>query len=77
MNHLYAHAEAGEPEARLNHVRPDDPFVVVAFGADWDFTSKDPSWCRRVAAAWTRAAELLESVRPADAPRSPSPAGRT
>jgi len=60
MNRIYTHAQAGEPNAHLNDHNPADPFVVVGFGADWDFTSKDPHWCRRVAATWTQAAELLE-----------------
>ena len=67
MNRIYTHAQAGEPNAHLNDHNPADPFVVVGFGADWDFTSKDPHWCRRVAATWTHAAELLEQAIEADA----------
>jgi hypothetical protein len=66
MNRFYAHAEAGEPTARLNDRDPADPFVVVYFGTDWDFTSKDPHWCHRVAATWTQAAELLEQATERD-----------
>lgn len=66
MNRFYAHTEAGEPTVRLNDYDPADPFVVVDFGGDWDFTSKDPRWCRRVAAAWTQAAQLLEQATECD-----------
>ena len=62
MNHFYAHAEAGEPTARLNDHHPADPFAVVDVGGDLYFTSKDPQWCRRVAASWILAAELLEQA---------------
>ncbi len=54
MSRIYTHAQAGEPNAHLNDHNPADPFVVVGFGADWDFTSKDPHWCRRVAATCPR-----------------------
>jgi len=37
--------------------------VVVDFDGDWDFTSKDPRWRRRVAATWTPAAEATEPGR--------------
>jgi len=46
---------------RLNDRDPAGPFVVVDFDGDWDFTSTDPRWCRRVAVTWTRAAELLDA----------------
>lgn len=71
MNRFYAHADAGDPEVRLNNVRPDDPFIVIAFGRDWEITSKDPGWCRHVATAWTRAAELLESIQSVEARQQP------
>ncbi len=60
MNRFYAHAEADEPAVRLNEGDPADPFVVIDFGSNWDFTSRDPRWCRNVAAAWAQAAPLLE-----------------
>jgi hypothetical protein len=62
-NRFYAHAEAGEPAAKLNDYDPANPFAVIYFGNDWDFTSRDPDWCRRAAAAWTKAAELLDASR--------------
>jgi len=62
VNRFYAHAEAGDPTVRLNDRDPADPFVVIDFGSNWDFTSKDPRWCHRVATAWTEAAELLEQA---------------
>jgi hypothetical protein len=63
INRFYAHAEAGEPAAKLNDYDPANPFAVIYFGRDWDFTSRDPDWCRRVAAAWTKAADLLDASR--------------
>ena len=60
MNRFYAHAEAGEPAVHLNDSNPARPFVVVQFGEDWDFTSRDADWCRRVADTWATAAELLQ-----------------
>jgi hypothetical protein len=62
MNSFYAHADAGEPTVHLNNHDPADLFAVVYLGDDWHVTSKDPHWCRRVATAWTHAAELLESA---------------
>jgi len=66
MNRFYAHAQAGEPDVYLNDHDRSNPFAVVRFGDDWDFTTRDPQWCRRVATTWTRAAELLEGQRAAD-----------
>ena len=62
VSHAYVHVHPGEPVARLNHHDPASPFAVADFGGDWYHTNEGPAWCRRVAAAWTRAAELLESV---------------
>lgn len=62
MNHAYVHVHPGEPVTRLNHHDPASPFAVIDFGGNWYHTSEDPAWCRRVAAAWTHAAELLESA---------------
>ena len=77
MNHFYAHAEAGEPTARLNDHHPADPFAVVDLGGDLYFTSKDPQWCRRVAASWTLAAELLEQATERDRGRAAIDEART
>ena len=66
MNHFYAHADAGEPAVRLNDRNPEEPFVVVDFGSDWDFTSHHPDWCRRVASTWTAAADLLDAAQAAE-----------
>jgi hypothetical protein len=62
VNRFYAHADSGEPTVHLNNHDPADPFAAVYLGDDWYVTSKDPGWCRRVASAWTHAAELLESA---------------
>jgi len=62
VNRFYAHVEAGEPAVRLNDLDPGGPFVVIDFGSNWDFTSKDPSWCRRAATTWTEAAKLLDQA---------------
>ena len=62
MNNLYAHADAGEPVVRLNDYYLNGPFIIVSFGGDWDITSKDPAWCRRVARAWETAAATLETA---------------
>jgi hypothetical protein len=70
-NRFYAHAEAGEPAAKLNDYDPANPFAVIYFGDGWDFTSTDPDWCRRVAAARTKAADLL------DVSRTGQPGGQT
>jgi hypothetical protein len=66
VNHAYVHVHPGEPVARLNHHDPASPFAIVDFGGNWYHTSEDPAWCRRVAAAWTHAAELLESATQRD-----------
>jgi len=63
VNHFYAHAPVGEPAVSLNDHNPADPFAVVRLGDGWDFTTHDPGYCRRVAAAWTAAADLLEAAR--------------
>jgi hypothetical protein len=77
MNHAYVHVHPGEPIARLNRNDPASPFAVVDFGGDWYHTSEDPAWCRRVAAAWTHAAELLESATTLTEIPCHPPAGKT
>ena len=57
---VFSRGDASEPEVDLNPgAKSGAPFAVIDYGAV-DFTTRDPAWCRRVAAAWTRAAELLE-----------------
>jgi hypothetical protein len=62
VNHLYARTTPAEPRVDLSQHNPRDPFAVIRFGHGWDFTSHDPAYCRRVAQAWTTAAELLETA---------------
>jgi hypothetical protein len=70
VNHLYAQTTPAEPQVNLNQHNPADPFAVIRFGDGWDFTSHDPAYCRRVAQAWTTAAELLEAAhRPVPEPQ--------
>ena len=62
-NRFYSHPDpVDEPKANVNEHNPADPFAVVDFGG-CDFTSTDPAWCRRVAAAWSEAADLLEAAQ--------------
>jgi lambda repressor-like predicted transcriptional regulator len=56
-------AIAGEPEVRLTQHDRARPFAVIRLGDQRKFTSHDPAYCRRVAQAWTKAAELLETAR--------------